>query len=148
MSELGRLVLAEWTKFRTVRGWVLGTVAAGLVTVLLGIFVASNSHSVCSNGTVDIECPTPPVGPDGEPVRDKFFFVHQPLAGDGVITVRVTSMTGIITYPPPRHDEIVPGLVEWAKAVRLVGSSRVSKLPGSDGRYGPPGPSGLSGLSG
>jgi len=116
MSDLGRLVRAEWTKFRTVRGWVLGTVAAVVVTVTLGLFVASNSISSCSNGTVDIECPTPPVGPDGEAVRDKFSFVHQPLAADGAITVRVTSMTGLITYPPPDHDEIVPGLVEWAKA--------------------------------
>jgi hypothetical protein len=95
---------------------VLGTVAAAVVTVLLGLFVAANTHSSCSNGTVDVECPTPPVGPDGEPVRDKFYFVHQPLAGDGAITVRVTSMTGLITYPPPNHNEIVPGLVEWAKA--------------------------------
>jgi len=116
MSEYGRLLRAEWTKFRTVRGWVLGTVAAVLVTVLLGLFVASNSHSSCMKGTVEVECPTPPVGPDGEPVRDKFYFVHQPLAGDGAITVRVTSMTGLITYPPPNHNEIVPGLVEWAKA--------------------------------
>jgi len=116
MSDFGRLVRAEWTKLRTVRGWVLGIVAAAVVTVLLGLFVASNSISSCSNGTVDIECPTPPVGPDGEPVLDKFFFVHQPLAGDGAVTVRVTSMTGLITYPPPDHDEIVPGLVEWAKA--------------------------------
>ncbi|MET8278026.1 ABC transporter permease subunit [Micromonospora sp. NPDC005174] len=120
MSDFGRLVRAEWTKFRTVRGWVLGTVAAALVTVLLGLFVASNSHSVCSKGTVDVECPTSPVGPDGQPVRDKFYFVHQPLAGDGAITVRVTSMTGLITYPPPDHDEIVPGLVEWAKAGVIV----------------------------
>ncbi|MET0233251.1 MAG: hypothetical protein ABW224_01290 [Kibdelosporangium sp.] len=116
MSDFGRLVRAEWTKFRTVRGWVLGSVAATLVTVLLGLFVASNSQSSCSNGTVDIECPTPPVGPDGESVRDKFYFVHQPLAGDGTITVRVTSMHGLITYPPPGHNEIVPGLVPWAKA--------------------------------
>lgn len=119
-SDFGRLVRAEWTKFRTVRGWVLGTVAAAVVTVLLGLFVASNSLSSCSNGVVDIECPTPPVGPGGEAVRDKFFFVHQPLAGDGAITVRVTSMTGLITYPPPDHDEIVPGLVEWAKAGVIV----------------------------
>lgn len=116
MTDFGRLVRAEWTKFRTVRGWVLGTVAAALVIVGLGLYVAANSHSSCSNGTVDIECPRPPVGPDGEPVRDKFYFVHQPLAADGAITVRVTSMTGLITYPPPNHDEIVPGLVEWAKA--------------------------------
>jgi ABC-type transport system involved in multi-copper enzyme maturation permease subunit len=120
MIEFGRLVRAEWTKFRTVRGWVLGTGAAVVVTLLLGLFVASNSLASCSNGTVDIECPTPPAGPDGQPVRDKFYFVHQSLPGDGAITVRVTSMTGIITYPPPDHDEIVPGLVEWAKAGVIV----------------------------
>jgi hypothetical protein len=120
MSDFGRLLRAEWTKFRTVRGWVLGTMSAAVVIVLLGLFVASNSLSSCSNGAVDIECPTPPVGPGGEPVRDKFYFVHQRLAGDGAITVRVTSMTGIITYPPPGHDEIVPGLVEWAKAGVIV----------------------------
>lgn len=116
ISDFGRLVRAEWTKFRTVRGWVLGTAAAAVAIVLLGLFTASNSHSACSNGTVDVECPRPPVGPQGQPVRDKFYFVHQPLAGDGAITVRVTSMTGVITYPPPDHDEIVPGLVPWAKA--------------------------------
>jgi len=116
LREFGRLVRAEWTTFRTARGWVLGTVGAVVVIVLLGLFAASKSQSFCSNGTVEVECPTPPVGPDGEAVRDKFYFVHQPLAGDGAITVRVTSMTGLITYPPPNHDEIVPGLVEWAKA--------------------------------
>jgi hypothetical protein len=120
MSDFGRLVRAEWTKFRTVRGWVLGIVGMTVATVLLGLFVASNSHSSCSRGTVDVECPTPPVGPGGEAVRDKFFFVHRSLAGDGAITVRVTSMTGLITYPPPDHDEIVPGLVEWAKAGVIV----------------------------
>jgi hypothetical protein len=120
MSDFGRLVRAEWTKFRTVRGWVLGTVAATASTVLLGLFVASNSHSSCSEGPVEVECPAPPVGPNGVAVRDKFYFVHQPLAGDGSITVRVTSMTGLITYPPPNHDEIVPGLVEWAKAGVIV----------------------------
>jgi ABC-type transport system involved in multi-copper enzyme maturation permease subunit len=115
-SDFGRLVRAEWTKFRTVPGWVLGTVAAAVLTVLLGLYVASNSLSSCSDGPVEIECPSPPTGPDGEVVLDKFYFVHRPLAADGVITVRVTSMTGLITYPPPNHDQIVPGLVPWAKA--------------------------------
>jgi hypothetical protein len=32
----------------------------------------------------------------------------------------MTSMTGTITYPPPRHDQIVPGLVPWAKAGIIV----------------------------
>ncbi|MFI5842606.1 hypothetical protein ACIA8K_23145 [Catenuloplanes sp. NPDC051500] len=113
---MSRLLHAELTKFRTVRGLVLGTVATAALIVGLGLFVAANSVSVCSKGTVDVECPTPPAGPGGESVRDKFYFVHKPLPGDGTITVRVTSMTGIITYPPPNHDTIVPGLVPWAKA--------------------------------
>ena len=34
-----------------------------------------------------------PLGPGGEAVTDSFYFVHRPLAGDGSITVRVTSLT-------------------------------------------------------
>ncbi|XVQ08714.1 hypothetical protein ACQP1W_40120 [Spirillospora sp. CA-255316] len=49
-------------------------------------------------------------------MSDKFLFVHRPLGEHGAITVRLTSMKGIITYPPPDHDEIVEGLVPWAKA--------------------------------
>ena len=55
--------------------------------------------------------------------------MHQPLAGDGTITARVTSMTGMITYPPPDHDEIVPGLVPWAKAGVMV-KDGTSPAPG------------------
>ncbi|MFV5998912.1 hypothetical protein ACNPQM_43025 [Streptomyces sp. NPDC056231] len=32
----------------------------------------------------------------------------------------MTSMTGTITYPPPNHDQIVPGLVPWAKAGIII----------------------------
>jgi hypothetical protein len=53
-------------------------------------------------------------------VTDKFYFVHQPLAGDGNIIVRVTSLNGLITYPPPDHDQIVPGVVPWAKAGIMI----------------------------
>jgi hypothetical protein len=53
-------------------------------------------------------------------VQDTFTFVHRPLGVDGSITVRVAAMTGIITYPPPDHDEIVAGLVPWAKAGVIV----------------------------
>ena len=41
-------------------------------------------------------------------------------ARDGSLTVRLTSMTGTITYPPPDHDEIVSGLVPWAKTGIIV----------------------------
>jgi hypothetical protein len=53
-------------------------------------------------------------------VSDQFYLVHRPLDENGSITVRVTALTGIITYPPPDHDEIVPGLVPWAKAGIIV----------------------------
>ena len=54
--------------------------------------------------------------PQGHAVSDQFSFAHRLLGSNASITARMTSMTGIITYPPPDHDEIVPGLVPWAKA--------------------------------
>ncbi|MEU7892359.1 ABC transporter permease subunit [Nonomuraea sp. NPDC049152] len=115
-----RLLRAEWTKFRTVRGWVLAMVAAALVTVLLGLLSSSGSHSSC-----DGVCPAVPVGPDGEAVEDKFYFAHRPLAGDGSITVRVTSMTGQIRLPDlnPGTRRVVAGVVPWAKAGIMVKES-------------------------
>ncbi|WP_067170575.1 ABC transporter permease subunit [Microtetraspora niveoalba] len=115
-----RLLRAEWTKFRTVRGWVAGMTAAALVTVLVGLLPAVGGHSSCGMGEVETACPADPVGPGGQAVKDRFSFVHRTLTGDGGITVRVTSMSGVITYPPPNHDTIVPGLVPWAKAGIIV----------------------------
>ncbi|MEU9890150.1 DUF1349 domain-containing protein [Sphaerisporangium sp. NPDC051011] len=96
--------------------------AVPVVTILLGLLLAFGlgGGSSCSEGPVEVPCPTDPVGPDGQPVRDTFYFVHRPMGENGSITVRVTSMNGIITYPPPDHDEIVPGLVPWAKAGIIV----------------------------
>ncbi|AWS44121.1 ABC transporter permease subunit [Streptosporangium sp. 'caverna'] len=114
------LLHAEWTKFRTVRGWVITTVVAALVIVVLGLLAAAGSHASCSEGPVEVACPAVPVGPGGEAVEDQFYFAHRSLTGNGDITARLTSMTGIITYPPPDHDKIVPGLVPWAKAGVIV----------------------------
>ncbi|MEU4223602.1 ABC transporter permease subunit [Nonomuraea sp. NPDC026600] len=118
-----QLLRAEWTKFRTVRGWVVTMTAAALVTVLLGLAFSAVSHSSCSEGPIEVACPTPPLGPDGEAVNDRFYFVNRPLTGDGSITARLTSMTGIITYPPPNHDKIISGLVPWAKAGLIIKQS-------------------------
>ncbi|MEV0350091.1 ABC transporter permease subunit [Nonomuraea sp. NPDC050680] len=119
-SGFARLLRAEWTKFRTVRGWVLAMAAAALVTVLLGLLSASGSHTSCGGA-----CPAVPVGPGGEAVEDKFYFVHRPLNGDGSITVRVTSMTGQIRRPDltPGTRQVVPGLVPWAKAGVMIKES-------------------------
>jgi hypothetical protein len=89
------LVHAEWTKFRTVRGWVAGMIVAGLMVVGVGLL----GHSQCGgivNGVTTNGGPsrTNPLGPGGEAVMDSFYFVHQPLAGNGTITVRVSLMTG------------------------------------------------------
>jgi ABC-type transport system involved in multi-copper enzyme maturation permease subunit len=84
-----QLLHAEWTKFRTVRGWVIAMVVAALVTVG---FVLLGQDS-CSNGN-NTAC-TLPLGPGGEAVADSFYFVRQSLDGNGSITVRVTSLTGL-----------------------------------------------------
>jgi hypothetical protein len=118
-----QLLRAEWTKFRTVRGWVIAMVVAALVTVLLGLVFAAGVRTSCGGGPNGNACPAVPVGPDGEAVTDKFYLVHQPLTGNGSITARVTSLTGLITYPPPNHDKIVPGVVPWAKAGVIVKQS-------------------------
>ena len=86
------LLSAEWTKFSSVSGWVIGLVVAGLLTVGLGVV----AHSTCSDAGPDgvpVACSSP-IGPGGEAVTDSFYFVHQPLDGNGSITVRMTSLTG------------------------------------------------------
>ncbi|MET8339838.1 ABC transporter permease subunit [Streptosporangium canum] len=121
----GRLLHAEWTKFRTVRGWVTGMTVAALITVLLGLLTASGSHTSCSKGPVEVACPTPPLGPEGQAVNDKFYFVHQPMEGEGSITVRVTSMTGQIRLPDlePGVRRVASGVVPWAKAGVIIKES-------------------------
>ena len=91
-----QLLHAEWTKFRTVRGWVIGMLLAALATIGFGLAVASGIQ--CSTGPFSglpeaLAC-TEPLGPGGEAVADRFYFVHQPLAGNGSLTIRVTSLAG------------------------------------------------------
>jgi hypothetical protein len=83
------LLHAEFTKFRNVRGWVITMIIAILAT---SAFVFLSSRAQCSAG--GSTCPPPPAGPGGEPVADAFYFAHQPLTGNGTITVQLTSLTG------------------------------------------------------
>ncbi|MEV0595719.1 hypothetical protein [Nonomuraea cavernae] len=124
-GDFGRLLRAEWTKFRTVRGWVVTMTAAALVTVLLGLLSASGEHSSCGAGPVETACPPPLLGPGGEAVDDSFFFVHRSLAGDGGITARLTSLTGVIRKPDviPGQRNTVAGVVPWAKAGIMIKES-------------------------
>src|SRR5262249_31716093 len=97
-AGFGLVLRAEGTKFRPVRGWVIGMIVAVLVTVLAGLLAASGTRTSC-RGPGGQGCPPVPVGPGGEPVTDRFSFAHRSLTGDGSITARVTALTGIITYP-------------------------------------------------
>jgi ABC-type transport system involved in multi-copper enzyme maturation permease subunit len=125
----GQLLHAEWTKFRTVRGWVIGMILAVLVTGGLGVLIGKSTVPSCSvqnssgqQGPVQhgAACGQPgyPLGPGGEPVRDEFYFVRQPLAGNGSITVRVTSLTGRL--PGQGQGSAPPVVVPWSKAGIII----------------------------
>ncbi len=126
-----QLLHAEWTKFRTVRGWVIGMIVAILVTAGLGLLLVAASTNV-SCGSVnssggrqvrhsEVACGPPALllGPGGEPVTDDFYFVRQPLAGNGSITVLVTSLKGLPNGPLQGMD-MQSGLVPWSKAGILI----------------------------
>jgi ABC-type transport system involved in multi-copper enzyme maturation permease subunit len=104
-----QLLHAEWTKFRTVRGWVIGMVAAALLVVLFALLAGASS--------VQHDLPAVPIGPGGEPVTDSFYFVHQPLAGNGSITVSVSALR----ENSPR--DLQPAIVPWAKAGLIIKES-------------------------
>ncbi|MFB4278744.1 ABC transporter permease subunit [Nonomuraea sp. MTCD27] len=120
-----RLLRAEWTKLRTVRGWVAGLVASSLLIVGLGLLFATGSNSSCSQGPIEVPCPWPTLGPNGVAVDDRFYFVSQELNGNGFITARVTSMSGQIRLPDetPGVRNVVSGVVPWAKAGVMVKES-------------------------
>jgi ABC-type transport system involved in multi-copper enzyme maturation permease subunit len=123
-------VHAEWTKFRTVRRWVIAIIVVILVITAF-VFIATNVSSSCgavgggSGAAGGSACPAQPTGPGGEPVQDAFYFAHQPLTGNGTITVQVTSLTGQIAVGP---SQMAPGLQPWSKAGIII---KESTSPGS-----------------
>ena len=130
----GPLLHAEWTKFRTVRGWVTGMIVAVLVMAGIGSFVAAGGASPsCQTVSATGQSggcggPTLTLGPGGEPVTSNFYFVRQPLAGNGSITIRVTSLTSLL---PPTRSEFGtppsrPGTVPWSKAGIIIGATSLS----------------------
>jgi ABC-type transport system involved in multi-copper enzyme maturation permease subunit len=126
----GPLLHAEWTKFRTVRGWIIGMILAVLVTAGLAVLIAKASIPSCSSQSSSGQqgptqhgaaCggPVYTVGPGGTLVQDEFYFVRQPLAGNGSITVRVTSLTELgreTVNNQPAGSLLVP----WSKAGIII----------------------------
>jgi ABC-type transport system involved in multi-copper enzyme maturation permease subunit len=125
----GQLVWAEWTKLVSVRGWIVGILVAGLLTTGVGLL----SHGECGsqagpNAPVVTGGPgcSSPLGPGGEAVTDSFYFVHQPLASDGSITVRVTSLTGSYSPDGVSTSDLRTGLQPWSKAGIMIKASFTS----------------------
>jgi len=122
---------AEWTKFRTVRGWVIGMIVAAILTVLVGLFAAGGVNIGCASPGAPAKSgkaclPYIPHGPGGEVVTDSFNFAHQPLTGNGSITVRVTSFRGehanVNGHPAQAGNgpNMAPGLMPWSKAGIII----------------------------
>jgi hypothetical protein len=127
-----QMLRAEWTKLRTVRGWLIGLAVAVVLGTLLSIVSANGSHSGMCTGSspANMVCsaghPAVPVGPSGQIVADTYELVHKSLDGNGVITARVTSLAGFIAEQnlnrgSPNAPER-PGLASWAKAGVIVTS--------------------------
>ena len=43
-ESFGPVLRAEWTKFRTVRGWVIGLIVAAVLCVAFTFLTANGSH--------------------------------------------------------------------------------------------------------
>jgi ABC-type transport system involved in multi-copper enzyme maturation permease subunit len=108
-----QLLHAEWTKLRTVRGWMVGLGLGAVLMVLVGLL-----------GAMAVQLPQKAspisVGPEGQPVRDSFYYVHQSLTGNGSITVAVHSLIEQADAGPEGQKEIT---VPWAKAGILIKES-------------------------
>src|SRR6202046_1442220 len=120
----GQLLHAEWTKFRTVRGWVIGVIVAVLLTAGLGALLAKAASPQCAVQTNNgqqhaIACDQPnyTVGPGGTLVQDAFNWVRQPLAGTGSLTVRVASLAATVGAGPNGPQPVV---VPWSKAGIII----------------------------
>jgi ABC-type transport system involved in multi-copper enzyme maturation permease subunit len=117
LGRTGRQLHAEWTKLRTVRGWVIGLILAGLLTAGVAMLNHSECGGIQPDGTSSVGGPGCAVltGPGGEAVTDGFYFVHRPLGPAGSLTVRVASLAGQALQP-------------WSKAGIII---KASTVPGS-----------------
>jgi hypothetical protein len=115
MSGFFSTMHAEWTKLRTLPGFVIGIIAAGGLIVAFGLLPGMQGS--CGKHGPGSECVVP-TGPDGTEVRDAFTFVNRELSSDGSITVRVTRLAAEV--PGPEPYQLTPVVVPWAKAGLII----------------------------
>ncbi len=135
MSGFARDLLAEWTKLRSVRAWVLALVASIVLTVLVGLLASSGSGTDVNASGEYV------TGPGGRTVVDDFRFVHQPLTGDGSITARVVSQdapqagaqAGLMIKDGTRSGASFAAVaVASGQGVRLLADFTVDRAVGTD----------------
>jgi len=114
------LVRAEFTKFRTIRAWMITLYAAVVAFVLLSFISAFASREGSPA--------RPATGPGGEAVSDTYMLVRRALDGDGTLTAMVVSLSGKTTSVSTSgsalgssakgalNTQLRPGLQPWAKA--------------------------------
>ena len=111
---------AEWTKFRTMRGWVITMLAAAVATALAPIALAgtakSNDPITCAHGQCQVETGYFATGPDGKAItvamtqpRTVRNLVHSarrirpnPSCSSGRRPGRGRAMVAVIALPPGR----------------------------------------------
>ena len=134
MTIFWHLVHAEWTKFRTVRGWVIAagiTIVAITAFTFLGADVSGGCTATSPGGAAASSpgppspCPAQPTGPGGGPVQDTFYFAHQPVTGNGTLTTQVTSLTAGQGAVAPGAGQVSDGgggagLEPWSKAGIII----------------------------
>jgi regulation of enolase protein 1 (concanavalin A-like superfamily) len=124
-DDFPHLLWAEWTKFRSVRGWVIAMVAAAALTALAVVALAGTANG----GKNPAANPDTVTGPGGEAVTDNFYFVHRSLDGNGSITARVASLTGsVLPGQVPPGVTLPHGPQQWSKAGVII---KASTTPGS-----------------
>ena len=126
----GQLLHAEWTKFRTVRGWVIGIIVAGPLIIAVNFIPGGQCGGIQTNSQASPGGPgcTLTLGPTGQAVTDSFYFVHQPLASRGSITVRLTSMSGSYSPGGAASQTARAAPQPWSKAGIII---KTSTRPGS-----------------
>ena len=105
-------------------------IVAGLLIIAVNFIPGGQCGGMQPNGQLGPGGPgcALTLGPTGQAVTDSFYFVHQPMAANGSITVRVTSHDRLDTrraVPRPASDA---ALQPWSKAGIII---KASTRPGS-----------------
>lgn len=128
-----QLLRSEWTKFRTIRGWLLASALAVALIAFMPILIAGaakNSTESCQGGgQCQVQGQGIATGPNGDAVVDHFYFVRQPLVGNGDLTAEVTAPVHAGPVPTvPNGFPAPPATQPWAKAGLII---KASTKPGS-----------------